>query len=95
MTLLSPVITEKSISLAAKGVYTFRIDPAKTKFAVAAAVESQFGVTVTRVTLQKSHVPAVRTGRRRLLTLRPRQKYARVTLAKGQSIPLFDLKDKE
>ena len=44
-----PLITEKSMDLAAKKRYCFEVDKAATKPEIAAAVEEMFGVKVEKV----------------------------------------------
>lgn len=91
--LIKPVITEKSMYLASTGVYTFMIQPSATKHQVKTAVETLFGVNVLDVKTTTIHTPTATTGRRRIKVARSNRKFARVSLKKGQSISLFDLKE--
>jgi len=92
-TLLKPIITEKSIMAASRGVYTFAVKLRATKHEIQEAVNSLFKVNVVKVTTSRVHTPSVRTGRRRLESSRTDRRFARVTLKKGEKIALFDLKE--
>lgn len=85
-----PVITEKTQYLAEENrQYTFEVDRRANKAQVKQAVESIYEVKVTAVRV--SNVPAKaakRWGRRRVVR-QPMWKKAVVTLAEGDSIPLF------
>ena len=90
--LLSPIITEKSMAQAQNSIYTFKVDPALTKSAVKVLVEDLFKVSVRRVTTTRT--PALGTLlRNRHLKVTPGGKVARVFVKKGETIPLFDLKE--
>lgn len=94
MTLLSPVITEKSMRAATRGSFTFKVASSATKHQVKQAVEQTFKVHVTQVNITRRHVPAARTGAKRLLGQPNFIKLAVVTLKAGEKIDLFELKDK-
>lgn len=91
--LLKPIITEKSMGLAAQGVYTFAVARDSNKSQIREIVQTLFQVTVKSITTSKTHNPPKVTGRRRLKTRQSDSKIARVTLKKGESITLFDLKE--
>jgi large subunit ribosomal protein L23 len=88
-TVVRPVVTEKSSAMyAALREYTFEADPRATKQQIREAIESLFGVTVTRVrTLQQ---PAKRRTRGRSVGRRPRWKKALIRLADGDTIEIFE-----
>jgi large subunit ribosomal protein L23 len=89
-----PVITEKTLFLAnTTNAYTFEVDPTATKTQIAETVEKLFDVKVTGISTVMRGRSLQRTGKRRLRTLVPRKKKAIVTLAKGQSIALFDISE--
>lgn len=94
MIILNPVITEKSIVYARSGIFTFAVDSAANKHQIAHNVETAFGVNVIRVNLLRRHVPAKKTGNKRLAGSPRSIKHARVQLKAGQTIDLFDLKEK-
>lgn len=71
--------------------YTFEVVPTASKTQIAAAVEEVFAVKVVDVNTVMRGRHLRRTGRRRILTLVPRKKKAVITLAKGNTIGLFDM----
>lgn len=91
--LLRPIITEKSMLLASRGVFTFQVDLNATKHQVKSAVETTFKVNVTGVSTVRVKKEGRRTGRKRIMSASTSEKYARVSLKTGQSIDLFDLKE--
>ena len=93
MTLLKPIITEKSMLGASRGIFTFEIENSTRKGAVRTLVQDLFKVHVTKVTTKVSHNEAKKTGTRRLSGPTGKSKYATVWLKKGESIALFDLKE--
>ena len=48
-TLLTPVVTEKSMDMASKGVYVFMVSPKANKLTVAEAVKNQFKVDPVQI----------------------------------------------
>lgn len=90
-TVIRPIITEKSLSLAGKGLYTFAVHPKKNKPQIANAVEKLYKVTVTRVSTVSMHGKARRVGRKMTLVTRPDWKKAIVTLVQGQKIDAFEV----
>jgi len=82
-------VTEKSsAAYAERQEYTFRAHPQATKPEIREAIESLFGVTVTKVrTLVQ---PAKRRTRGRSAGRRPRWKKAYVQLKDGDSIEIFE-----
>lgn len=93
MTLISPVITEKSMRAASVGIYTFNVLLGSTKSQIKQAIEVAFKVKVVAISVLRRHVPGRGTGPKRLMGNSSQLKHATVKLAKGQSIDLFDLKD--
>lgn len=88
--ILRPVVSEKSYTLLDQGVYTFIVSPDANKVEIRHAVESIFGVNVVKVnTLNR---PGKRKRNRGKATFGKRAdtKRAVVTLAAGQSIPIFE-----
>lgn len=88
--ILRPVVSEKSYALLDERVYTFVVAPGSNKTEIRHAVESIFGVDVVKVnTLNR---PGKRKRNRRKTTFgkRPDTKRALVTIAEGQSIPIFE-----
>ncbi len=90
--LRKPLITEKSSYQSSKlNQYAFEVNSAATKAQIKEAVELLYEVTVRRVNVL--NIPARRTRRaksRRVLVRRTQVKKAIVTLARGQTIDVFE-----
>ncbi|HVR31618.1 MAG TPA: 50S ribosomal protein L23 [Acidimicrobiia bacterium] len=86
--IFSPVVSEKSYDLIEhNNTYTFVVDPRANKTEIKQAVQSIFGVTVTRVNTQNRKGKLKRTGY--VMGKRKDIKRALVTLASGDEIDLF------
>ncbi len=84
-----PIITEKTMRQQEElNQYTFEIDPRANKRQVKEAVETAFGVTVTKVRIVRLPGKTRRWGRQVSKTS-PRKK-AIVTLAPGDTISFFE-----
>ena len=88
--ILRPVVSEKSYGLLEANVYTFVVARDASKPEIHDAVESIFGVTVTRVNTLNRKGKAIRNRRTGRVGHRPNVKRALVTLADGDSIDLFE-----
>ncbi|HLB63546.1 MAG TPA: 50S ribosomal protein L23 [Anaerolineales bacterium] len=90
--LRKPLITEKSSFQSSKlNQYAFEVNSSATKAQIKEAVELIYDVTVRRVNVL--NIPARRTRRarsRRVLVRRSQVKKAIVTLARGQTIDVFE-----
>lgn len=87
-----PIITEKTLALAAKeNTYVFLVDRNAEKNQIHDLVEKIFKVKVLSVNTVLGHNKTRKTGRKRLRTQQTRTKKALVKLAEGQKIELFDL----
>lgn len=85
-----PIVTEKSTAQAAAArQYTFAVDQRANKIQVKDAVETAFNVTVTDVQIIRIPAKRGRYGRTTVIK-KPAFKKAVVTLAAGNSIPLFE-----
>ncbi len=86
-----PVVTERTRYMALElGHCTFEVARAATKAQIKQAVESIYGVRVTAVNVMNMPAKtAKRWGRRRVMR-QPVWKKAIVTLAPGDSIPVFE-----
>ena len=87
--IVAPVVSEKSYALMEEGIYTFKVHPSASKPEIRDAVQSLFGVRVSKVnTLNR---PGKRKRNRRTFTWgkRPDTKRAIVTLVPGETIDLF------
>jgi large subunit ribosomal protein L23 len=88
-TVVRPIVTEKSsAAYQERGEYTFEVHPDATKTTIKAAIESLFGVTVTRVWTSQQRGKPRRVGSSS--GLRPRWKKAIVTLKDGDTIEIFE-----
>lgn len=92
---IRPIITEKSLALAGKGLYTFAVNPKKNKPQIADAVNNLYKVTVTGVSTISMHGKTRRSGRKMTLVTKPNWKKAIVTLVKGQKIDAFEVTKQE
>jgi len=90
--LSKPIITEKSLTDAKNGRYTFAVELAATKDQIKAEAEKLFGVNVIGVQTLRVPGKSYRTGRRWLMKMRNDWKKAVIEVKKGQNIKLFDIK---
>jgi large subunit ribosomal protein L23 len=88
--IIRPVVSEKSYSLLDHGVYTFIVAPGSNKAEIRHAVESIFGVQVTKVNTLNRKGKRKRNRRQATFGQRSDTKRAIVTLAEGQEISLFE-----
>jgi len=82
-----PLITEKATLLLENNQYTFEVSPKATKPEIKAAIEELFDVKVVGVSTANPPRKKRRIGRHE--GFRASYKRAVVTLAEGDSIPLF------
>ena len=82
-----PIITEKATLNLENNQYTFEVAPKSTKTEIKAAVEALFEVKVTGISTMNPPRKKKRLGR--FIGYKPTYKRAVVTLAEGDSIPLF------
>ncbi|HEY4694713.1 MAG TPA: 50S ribosomal protein L23 [Candidatus Nanoarchaeia archaeon] len=88
-----PVITEKALSEAEGGEYTFEVDKKATKAEIAKAVKEMYEVDVVRIktrVIKNRHRRILRTSRR--AKLGPVKK-ATVKVGKEQKIDIFEVKE--
>ena len=88
--ILKPVVSEKSYALLDSNVYTFVVDPRATKVDIRKAVESVFGVRVSKVNTLNRKGKRKRNRRTGTYGQRIDTKRAIVTLAAGDKIDLFE-----
>lgn len=88
---LKPRVSEKSYAQSAHRVFVFDVDDSLNKHQIAEAVAKTYEVTVTdvRVVNQKGKEKRYYRNRRFENGVRSDLKKAYVTLAEGQSIPIF------
>ncbi len=83
-----PYVTEKSHSLAQKGVYVFEVDIHATKTMIRRSVEQLYEVKVIKVNISNKKSLKKRFGKSVGKTAG--QKKAMITLKKGQTIEIFE-----
>ena len=88
--IIAPIVSEKSYGLLDHGVYTFRVDPRASKPEIHDAVEAIFKVKVVKVNTLNRTGKRKRNRKSGTWGARPDTKRAIVTLAAGESIPLFE-----
>ncbi|MDE0700129.1 MAG: 50S ribosomal protein L23 [Acidimicrobiaceae bacterium] len=88
--ILRPVVSEKSYTLLEEGVYTFVVAPKASKSEIHDAVETIFDVSVLKVNTLNRKGKRKRERRSGRWVRSSDQKRARVTLAEGDSIDLFE-----
>lgn len=89
-TIQRPLITEKTLKLAASGWYTFAVDVKARKETIASAVKQLYKVDVIEVRTMVMHGKTKRAGRKATTVKRPDWKKAFVQLKKGQKIDAFE-----
>lgn len=82
-----PIVTEKATLLLENNQYVFEVQPKATKPEIKAAIEALFNVKVTGIST--SNPPRKRRRMGKFEGYRATYKRAVVTLAAGDSIPLF------
>ncbi len=90
-----PLITEKTLALAAKGWYTFVVDDQAEKKAVASAVGKQYKVDVVAVRTVSMHGKVRRVGKRQVPIAAKGWKKAMVQVKSGQKIDAFEVVGQE
>jgi large subunit ribosomal protein L23 len=88
--IIAPIVSEKSYGLLDHNVYTFKVASSATKPEIHDAVEAIFGVKVVKVNTLNRKGKRKRSRRTFTFGTRPDTKRALVTVAEGDSIPLFE-----
>lgn len=88
---IRPVITEKSLTLAAKGWYTFRTRTEISKKEVAAVIAKEYKVEVITVRTITMHGKVRRVGKKLSQIQKSDWKKALVQLKSGQKIDAFEV----
>ncbi|MBU2632379.1 50S ribosomal protein L23 [Patescibacteria group bacterium] len=89
--IISSVITEKSMDMASKGKFTFKVVKTATKPEIKRAVEEKFKVNVVSVATLIVKGKEKRTGSKRLVNRTSSWKKAIAALKTGQTISIFDV----
>lgn len=87
---IRPIVSEKSYALSEKGVYTFVVPQAANKVEIRRSVEKVFNVRVVKVNTLNRPGKRKRNRKKPTYGKRPDTKRAFVTLASGQTIPVFE-----
>jgi large subunit ribosomal protein L23 len=87
--IIAPIVSEKSYQLIEAGVYTFQVHTSASKPEIRDAVESIWGVEVSKVNTLNRPGKKKRTRGTNRVGSKPATKRAIVTLAAGE-IPLFE-----
>jgi large subunit ribosomal protein L23 len=87
--IIAPIVSEKSYELIESGVYTFQVHTSASKPEIRDAVESIWGVEVSKVNTLNRPGKKKRTRGTNRVGSKPATKRAIVTLAAGE-IPLFE-----
>ena len=90
-----PLITEKTLTLASRGWYTFEVAPDATKPSIAGAIGSAYKVNVTSVRVMNMHGKVRRVGKMSKHVKKMDWKKALVQLKKGQKIDVFEVTTQE
>jgi large subunit ribosomal protein L23 len=91
--LIKPVLSEKTLINAAKGLYTFSVDKRANKNQIADAVSQFYKVHVTQVKTIMVPGKIHRVGRKMNTVKKSDWKKAMVSLKKGETIAAFQLTD--
>ena len=89
--IVRPIITEKSLSLASRGWYSFEVNEASTKPEIARAMSDLYKVTVEDVRTMIMHGKEHRSGKRQKKIAKSDWKKALVHLKAGQKIDAFEV----
>ncbi len=88
---IEPIITEKTLTDAGNGRYTFRVSKKLNKFEIKILVEKTFEVHVTDIRTMNQKTKT-KGGMRKRTTTVPAYKKAIVTLKDNEKIDLFEVK---
>lgn len=86
-----PLITEKTLTQAAVGWYTFMVSKDDDKKTLARIIADYYNVQVTDVRTMRKHGKMRRVGKLMRHVKKPDWKKAMVRLAKGQKIDAFEI----
>lgn len=89
--IIKPYLTEKTMTIATRGWYTFVVESFANKAEIVHAIEELYKVKVTNVRTINVHGKMKRAGRKQQAKLQPTWKKAMVSLVKGQTIEAFQL----
>lgn len=90
--ILKPVISERSLTDAAAGVFTFLVDKSSDKNQIKNAIEEMYKVHVRQISTSIVRGKKRIVGRKRKIIHESDAKKARVKLADKEKIDLFEVK---
>jgi large subunit ribosomal protein L23 len=90
-TIIRPLITEKTMSLAARSWFSFEVTMTATKEDIKSEIKRIYNVTVLAVRTMHVKGKTHRVGKRSQIVERSDRKKAIVQLAPGQRIPVFEV----
>jgi len=91
MNIIKPIITEKSLTSANAGWFTFSVLPGADKRSIAREIHELYAVDVESVRTVIGHGKVRRTGKTMKTKQLPGGKKAYVLLKKGQTIEVFQI----
>lgn len=89
--IIKPYLTEKTMTIATRGWYTFVVELHANKAEIAHAIHELYKVTVTNVRTVTVHGKMKRVGKKQQTKLQQTWKKAMVQLAPGQTIDAFQV----
>lgn len=92
--LLKPIITEKSLQDASKGVYTFMVAKFADKRLIKHLLEDQFSIHIQTITTMNVKGKKRQIGKKRTKVSKPDWKKAKVQVKAGEKIGLFEAEAK-
>ena len=92
--LIKPIITERSLKDASSGIFTFMVTKFTDKRSIKKTVEDQFNVHVKKISTIKVVGKKRHIGKKRTPVAKPDWKKAKVKLAPGEKIDLFEVQTK-
>jgi large subunit ribosomal protein L23 len=90
-TILKPVLTEKTLMLASRGVFTFSVRLSADKNQIEKAIADMYKVHPIEVRTVRLHGKMRRAGKKAQMVQRSDWKKAMVELKKGETIDAFQL----
>lgn len=88
--IIRPIITEKSMTDAGSGKYTFVVSRHANKDVIKKEIQKRFNVTITAIATSVLKGRTKRSGQRRIETKSSPFKKATVTVKSGEKIGLFE-----
>jgi len=89
--IIKPYLTEKTMTIATRGWYTFVVQSFAGKAEIAHAIEELYKVKVVDIRTINVHGKMKRAGKKQQTKLQPTWKKAMVKLAAGQTIDAFQI----